>query len=82
MEPKLRDDTTKRVMTQHAAAVETATVKGFHPEPRRGEGNHNGSLKRVTTPAGIAAVDAKEVSFRPKIPSHRSQTRAARLTPS
>jgi hypothetical protein len=32
MEPKLRDDAPKRVTTQHAAAVETATVKGFHPE--------------------------------------------------
>jgi hypothetical protein len=63
---------------QHAAAIETAMVKGFHPELWRGEGNHNNALKRVTTPAGIAVVGAEALSFRPEKPSHRSQIRAAR----
>jgi hypothetical protein len=78
MEQKLRDDAPKRVTTQRAAAIETATVKGFHPKLWHGEGNHNDTLKRVTTPTGIAAVGAKALSFRPEKPSHRSQTRAGR----
>jgi hypothetical protein len=65
-------------MTQHAASIKTAMVEGFHPELWRGEGNHNGAVKRVTTLAGIAAVGAEALSFRPKKPSHRSQIRAAR----
>jgi hypothetical protein len=77
MEPKLRDNAPKRVTTQRAAAIETATVKGFHPKLWRGEGNHNDTLKRVTTPAGIIAVVAEALSFRLEKPSHRSQTRAA-----
>jgi hypothetical protein len=59
MEPKLRDDVPKRVTTQRATAIETVTVKGFHPKLWHGEGNHNDTLKRVTTPAGIAAIGAK-----------------------
>jgi hypothetical protein len=30
---KLHDDAPNRVTTQRAAAIETAMVKGFHPEP-------------------------------------------------
>jgi hypothetical protein len=32
-------------MTQRAASIETAAVKGFHPKLWRGEGNHNDALK-------------------------------------
>jgi hypothetical protein len=67
--PELHNNAPKRVTTPRAAVVETETVKGFHPEARRGEGNHNGAPKRVTTPAGIAAAGAYALGFRPEKPS-------------
>jgi hypothetical protein len=52
----------RRVTTHNTAIVETSVVKNFHPEPKYGEGTHNGAPKRVTTSAGIAT----ELALAPK----------------
>jgi hypothetical protein len=51
------------VTTLHATVIETKMVKSFHPEPKCGEGTHNDALKRVTTPASIAAVGAEDLTI-------------------
>jgi hypothetical protein len=54
------------------SAGETKTVKGF---------TDNNALKRVTTPAGSAAVGVKTLSFRPKKPSRHAQYPTAPTRP-
>jgi hypothetical protein len=60
-----------------AAATETE-VKGFHPEPKRGQDSHNDAPKRVTTPVGIAAVGAEALSFRLEKSSYAPENSVAR----
>ena len=66
---KLHDNSPRGVMMQYNVVAETATVKDFHVEPWHGEGNHNGTPQRITTPVGIAAAGAEVSGFRPKNPS-------------
>jgi hypothetical protein len=73
VELELHDYAPKSARTHHAAATKASTVKDFHIEPWRGEVNQNDTLKRVITPAGITAVGAEALSFRPENPSHHSQ---------
>jgi hypothetical protein len=61
------------VTTHSTAVTETAKVKGFHPEPKRGDDNNNEAFKRVTTSAGIAAINAKALSFFSEKSSQRSR---------
>jgi hypothetical protein len=78
----LHDNAPKRVTTLCVAATETMKVKGFHPEPKHGEDNHNDAPKRVMTPTGIAAIGAKTLSFRSEKSLHRSRELSRPLPPS
>jgi hypothetical protein len=64
--PKLHDYALKRVMTHHAAVVETEMVKGFRPEPYVDKVPTTTPPKRVTIPTGIAAVGVETLSFHPE----------------
>jgi hypothetical protein len=55
---ELHNNAPKRVTTLSAAVDET-DGQSFHPKLYFEEGIHNDALKRVTTPAGVAAIGVK-----------------------
>jgi hypothetical protein len=70
--PELHDNAPKEVTTQQApSSPRPQRPRGFHPEPYCGEGSHNDSLKRITTPLGVVIVGAKALRFLPEKPSPR-----------
>ena len=61
--PELHDITRKGVTT-HASATNIETIRSiiFTRSPNA-ESSHNDTLRRVTTPVGVAIVDARKLSY-------------------